>query len=110
MRAVSDGGAAPRVQEVAQALAVRMARLNPKWSRAAGAHGQCEQAAWRFRWALEERGIASELVTCDEPPHVAVVVSGCVIDLTARQFDSAAEYPMITTEPKWRAWLAAVSS
>lgn len=85
-----------------------MARANLKWSRPAGARRQCEQASYRFSMLLAGRGVASTIVKCEEPPHVAVLVDGLVVDFTARQFDPDADYPYITTEPEWQAWLAAL--
>lgn len=90
--------------------AASMARANPKWSRPKGAAQQCEQASFRFCMLLEERGIASTLVTCEEPAHVAVLVDGLVVDLTARQFDPDAAFPMVTTEREWRSWLAGLTA
>ena len=96
-------------QEAAVTVAARMAKLNRRWSRPDGAHQQCEQASWRLKWALEEQGVHADLITWENPPHVAVLVEDTVIDLTARQFDPQADYPAISTPKQWRTWMEEVA-
>lgn len=92
------------------AIALRMARLNPAWSRPDGASSQCEQASTRLTMALEEEGITSTLIRWPSPPHVAVLVEDTVIDLTARQFEDDIDYPFLTSPRLWRSFMTGVAT
>jgi len=94
------------VSEVVRGWANVMARYNPAWSRPPGALGQCESATWRFRmWMEDEHGVASEVVTRRNPPHVAVYVRGLIVDFTMRQFHPDAAYPWFGNYEEWNALL-----
>jgi hypothetical protein len=53
--------------------------------------------------AATERGLKSRIIEAYSPigNHFAVNFDGLIVDPTARQFDSLAEFPWIATRAEW---------
>lgn len=82
-----------------------MARANRRWSTPGGAIGECYVASSRLQLALHERGHLAQLLKAqaEGANHYAVLLYGLVADLTVRQFDPFAPYPLLEPRPAWEA-------
>ena len=85
-------------------LAVEFARANPQWGTQRGAKDECYSASCRYGMKLSQYMPCRLIIAdCGIGDHVAVdLPDGRVVDLTMRQYDPTAPFPLITDSISWR--------